>query len=302
MTPIKTDRSATERRVWIGFAVLCVAAGSRWVAATYLPSELPPLVEQSLHEAVIAAGAGIVAWRGGLRACWGCALYGVLLLALPSVVSSLAAGAVSSMAGMAMLTLVPAAAAMIAAQRADGFGAVEGGRGLLLPALAGAGGALLLLPLAVPPSVAGKLWLAGLALCGIGVAWACVRLHSLLRGVGIWSGVAMVFGASAVVAACFGRGWAMPWDWSMAVRELGFCVLIDAPLAALTVWLLRELEPVRFAVRYLVVPLVSILEGMALVRQRLDWTTAAGLALMAAGSVALLVQGGEQPGSELKLR
>jgi hypothetical protein len=294
-------------RVWVGFAVFVLMSGSRWLLATAFPSDLPPLVEESLHDLAIGLIAGAIAWRLDAfpferRLSLQIAVYGILLIAVTSIVSSLKRGGASGLSGLALLTLVPAAVALVKAQTDDGFGAAEGARGMLLPALAGAGGAFLLIPVRIPASFTGKLWLVALALCVVPVAVACVRLPRLLSGVSVLSGTTVMMLACGLVEGGFSTGGGVPWSWQSGVREFAFCGLIDAPLAFLLVWLLRALEPVRLASRFQLVPILSILEGMVMVRPTLTVTTACGVLLMLGGGAFLLVYGGGESGSELTLR
>ena len=78
------------------------------------------------------------------------------------------------------------------------------------------------------------------------------------------------------------------WDAGMVATEAARCLLVDGPVLLLTVWLLREMTPVRFAARYLVVPLVTIVEGFLLVRPAWNWTMGAGFVLLAGGCAGLL--------------
>jgi prepilin signal peptidase PulO-like enzyme (type II secretory pathway) len=63
---------------------------------------------------------------------------------------------------------------------------------------------------------------------------------------------------------------------------------VDVVEVWLIVWLLREMPPVRFAARYLVIPLVTVLESFVLMRP--EWTVRMvfGTFLLAAGAGALL--------------
>jgi hypothetical protein len=63
----------------------------------------------------------------------------------------------------------------------------------------------------------------------------------------------------------------------------------------LFVWLWRKMPPVRFAARYLVIPLLTILESFVLMRP--EWTVRMGFgtALLAAGGGMLLfLKAGEE--------
>jgi len=80
---------------------------------------------------------------------------------------------------------------------------------------------------------------------------------------------------------------------------VAFVVLIafvaEAVEVVLIVWLLREMLHVRFAARYLVIPLLTILESFVLMRP--EWTVRMGFgtALLAAGGGMLLfLKAGEE--------
>jgi prepilin signal peptidase PulO-like enzyme (type II secretory pathway) len=64
--------------------------------------------------------------------------------------------------------------------------------------------------------------------------------------------------------------------------------LVDVVEVLLIVLLLREMPPIRFAARYLVIPLLTILESFVLMRP--EWTIRMGFgtALLAAGAGTLL--------------
>jgi hypothetical protein len=100
-----------------------------------------------------------------------------------------------------------------------------------------------------------------------------------------------------IANALFLLGWSVVrgdvvWRWGGRWGELGSILSISSPVdvveVLLIVWLLREMLPVRFAARYLVIPLLTILESYALMRP--DWTVRMGLGtlLLAAGAGALL--------------
>jgi hypothetical protein len=64
--------------------------------------------------------------------------------------------------------------------------------------------------------------------------------------------------------------------------------LVDVVEVLLIVWLLREMPPVRFAARYLVIPLLTVLESFVVMRP--EWTVRMGFGtvLLAAGAGLLL--------------
>ncbi len=58
----------------------------------------------------------------------------------------------------------------------------------------------------------------------------------------------------------------------------------------LLMYLLRAVPPIPLSTRYLLVPLVTALEGVAFVRPRIGWRLMLGAALLLFGSVKLLMQ------------
>jgi drug/metabolite transporter (DMT)-like permease len=56
----------------------------------------------------------------------------------------------------------------------------------------------------------------------------------------------------------------------------------------LLVWLMRDVAPTRFAARYLVVPLLTVMEGYVLLRPGFSVRAVAGGALMVFGAWRLL--------------
>jgi hypothetical protein len=78
--------------------------------------------------------------------------------------------------------------------------------------------------------------------------------------------------------------------------------LVDVVEVLLIIWLLREMSPVRFAARYLLIPLLIVLESYVLVRP--EWTVRIGFGtvLLAAGAGMLLFgkAGEEETGLSLR--
>jgi len=78
--------------------------------------------------------------------------------------------------------------------------------------------------------------------------------------------------------------------------------LVDLVEVWLIVWLLREMPPVRFAARYLVIPLLTVLESFVLMRP--EWTVRMGFGtvLLAAGAGTLLFWKAAEEETVLSLR
>ena len=83
---------------------------------------------------------------------------------------------------------------------------------------------------------------------------------------------------------------------------LSISSLVDVVEVLLIVWLLRETPPVRFAARYFVIPLLTVLESYVLMRP--EWTVrmGCGTALLAVGAGLLLFLKAGEEETALSLR
>ncbi len=172
----------------------------------------------------------------------------------------------------------------------------------LMPAMAGLGGALLLLPVAEPGALRAGLG-TGLCLLAAAVLGASVAVcaEEMQRGRAA-EAVLVAAGASAVVLAAAGVllpgqaeeamfGWAM---WPQ--------VLLALATAGLGTVLLRALPARVYATQFLWTPLLTVIEGYVVVRPALTLRTVAGVTLLAVGA-GVLTWGGEGSGDEgLSLR
>ena len=258
-------------------------------------SPLAGLARGGAHAAVLAVAFCVLAGVQGRE--WGnprrlseVAFWGAALIAVPQVVMGGASGRVSGFTEVLLFTLVPAIVVIVEAQQ-DCFGNAENPLTRLGPAIAGVGGAALVLPFALPESVGGQLWLTGLVASAVLSGVAATKLQKL-----VWEG-AEVEAAGVICAACAvlsGVGaavWRVPVksaglrDWMI---ELAVCLLVDGPVFFLLVWLVRGMRPVAFAARFLLIPAVTVIEGVVLLRPQLNWTLGLGLVLLIGGGIYLL--------------
>ncbi len=268
-------------------------SGSGWIFDQAAPGLLQGLLRLAAHQAVLA----VAFWLASLRAPrhptpWAkvAAAY-VAIFAIPPVLFAGAAGAVSSLDEILVYLLVPVAVVIVVAQRSTTFGADENPIPLITPALTGLAGAALLLEFDMPATLVGKFWLAATVLSAVLAAVAAVRLRELLKGVPILLAAAIVCAATSLTAIAFCRvGWTgIPaWDRTAALAEGVRCLALEAPILLLTIWLLREMQPIRFSARLLLIPVVTIVEGLLFMRPPLTWTAGLGLLLMLGGAVGLL--------------
>jgi hypothetical protein len=283
-------------RVWGGIFVLSLLEGSGWVFDQVAPGVLHGLLRTAVHDGLLTCGFAVAScWeRGERRQTFGLwvklAVWATILFALPRILAVSAGGHIDGLTELLISLLVPVAVVVVVAQRSVSFGVDENPLRLLMPAVAGLGGATLILPFYWPPSIVGRVWLVALAIGAVLAGFAVVRLHVLLRGVGKLRGAAVMFGAVSVAAAAFcWVDWSPPvWVVGDAAWEVVRLALVEAPIALLTVWLLREMAPVRFSARWLLVVLVAIAESFVAEHPRLMWTTALGVALLAGGAIGLL--------------
>jgi drug/metabolite transporter (DMT)-like permease len=272
--------------VWILFAGFCVVVGSEWL--------LSPV--SGLVRGVVFAAVGIFAaalnrrWRGGWVRL---AVASVLLVGMPEMMVGWGLRHTSSNLWAVVLAVMPVMVVLMVAQNAG-----DGVRRLLVPALAGLGGILLVVPLEVPGSVAGRLALVVLVLSAVMIAIASVWIHRLLQGFGVLQAITIFCSANALVLLV--RGLVEGAGWGLS--GVGWvAALVQGCEVVLLVVLLRGMAPVRFGARYLVAPLVTLVEGYVLLRPGLTWRLGFGFALMAGGAAVLLFSRGAEEGAGLSL-
>jgi hypothetical protein len=219
--------------------------------------------------------------RVGLRvAAAGMGFFGV-----PIVVGEWARFGVPETSRSALFAMVPVVVVMVVAAGDE----ERGVRRFLVPALVGLGGLLLLLPLQFSASVRGRLMQAAVCLVVILVGLSSVWLYRLLRGWTLAEALAAVClsNAAFLLASTAVRG-ELVWQWNELASVVSLSSLVDLVEVVLLVWLLREMMPVRFASRYLVIPLLTLIEGYGLIRPALTVRVISGLVLLAAGAGMLL--------------
>jgi len=294
--------------VWIAFAALCILSATSWAIPSVISGELPRLEQQGLLFgvtgliALLFAGRGL--WLRIRNLQWARLAVAVVgFFGVPIVVAEFAGGSVPAISRSALFAMVPVVV-VLAVAAGDGAGGEErGARRFLVPALAGLGGLLLLLPLEFSGSIRGRVMLAVVGAVVVLVGLASVWLYRLLRGMNFAEAIAV----AGLANGAFLLGWcAVRGDGAWRLGELVSIVsvssLVDVVEVLLIVWLLREMPPVRFAARYLVIPLLTILESYALMRP--GWTVRMGFGtfLLAAGVGTLLFWKAGEEETVLSLR
>ena len=273
---------------WRVAAVVALSAvvGSGWLLTEAYPSDLGFPFAGCVHFSVLAlAGLAAAKWpTGEWRRVAGLALAGLGVFALPGVVASLTTGSVPESTTVAMFCSVPLLVVLAVAWSGDGEA-----RGLLMPSLAGLCGALLIFSPAMPTSLRRAVGLAATIGCCAVVAAAGVWMCRLMRGLSVAVGVAAVGFGGALVLGGYGLWVGWPRIAGALIGAEGLrCVVFDLPVVWVTVWLMREVSPVRLAARYLIAPVITWIEGYAMVRGTVEMRSAVALLLMLAGAALLL--------------
>lgn len=260
-------------RALIWLLVLSLLEGSSW----FLPSA------RVGSAALCGLEAGCAAGLYGLTHClrvegrddssWLLPAVSAGAIALPAVLLALAQGLVSGTTGAIILAATPLVSVctlQVLATDAGDLGQT------LLPSLAGLAGTLLLLPFHSPLSRAGTLGLvldlAAAVAAGVFGTWARHLARPLgaatrMRQVALGNAAAFLLGALLLAAVqrgnpSNGASTGAPLtavEWSVA----GASVLATQ---AVGLWCLGELEPVVFACRFVLIPLVMAVEGWVLWR------------------------------------
>ena len=287
--------------LWLAFAVLCVLSGTSWAIPREMSDGLPPLEQQGVLFGVIGVSALLFAGRG----VWSLsrvsryaqlAAAAVVFFGVPVVAVEYARGSVPAISRSALFALVPVVVVMAVAFGESAEREERGARLFLMPALAGLGGLLLLLPLSFSSSARGRIMLAVVCAAVILVGLSSVWLYRLLRGFAFADAIAVVGLANAV----FLLVWSavreeVVWRGSGLASVMSITSVVDVVEVLLITWLLREMPPIRFAARYLVIPLLTVLESYVVMRP--EWTVRMGFGtalLAASGGVLLFLRAGEE--------
>ena len=282
----------TRRARWIAFAAVCVLSATSWIVPRV--EGLPALELQGVRYGLIGLVALLFArgrlrfGRVGLRA----AAAGVGFFGVPMAVGEWAQFGVPEISKSALFAMVPVVVVMVVAAGDEEHGV----RRLLIPALVGLGGLLLLLPLEFSGSLRGRLMQAMVCLAVVVVGLSSVWLYRLLRGMVLAETLAIVcLSNAAFLLACSAVRGELVWGWSGLASVVSLASLVDVMEVVLLVWLLREMTPVRFAARYLVIPLLTLLESYVLVQPELTVRVISGVALLTAGAgILLFFKAGEE--------
>lgn len=295
----------TRGRIWIAFFALCLLLSSSWLLPSGATGE-SPIAQQGCFYGIV----GLLGWLLSCRRLWSrmkqggrswlpVAAMSILLLGLPAVLGEWARGGISDISRAAIFALVPFVVVVVAATRES----EPGVRRFSIPALIGFGGVLLLLPFSFPTSPRGQIVFGVLLAVVALVGFASEAIYHLLRGFGMIEALAVMALSNAVfLIACHLVNLPSAESWSGVSSLLSIHSLYNLAELLLLVWLLREMSPVRLAGRYLIVPLFTVLEGLAFLHPPLTVRMGAGLVLLVAGAAFLLLSRGWDSDAVLSIR
>ena len=264
-------------------------------------SQLPAMERQAITYSLLAAVAASYAvtqrakWPGGRTALAWVGI-GLLLFATPVLLVAAAQGWVSQLERVAIFSLTPVFAVVLEPHLGN---AEHRGSSALLAALAAVAGTLCIFPLNVPSSpsaVTAVIAIVAAAACAATGNCLAVRLASSQSNPSLASSAAFACGSAAlafaVAGACTEHA---QWHVSQSVTQLVWIALIDLPALLLIFWLLRCMSAVRMTTRYILVPLLIVLAGIALEQPAVTTRMVLGTILMAVGAMGLLLAQDDDP-------
>jgi len=264
-------------------------------------SQLPAMERQAITYALLAVVAVSYAvtqrakWPAGRTAAVWVGI-GLLLFATPVLLVAAAQGWVSQLERVAIFSLAPVFAVVLEPH----LGNPELRRsGELLSALVAVAGALCIFPLNVPGSpgaVAAVLAIVAAAACAATGNCIAARFASSQSNPSLALCAAFACGSAALAFAVAGaRTEHAQWHMSQCVTQLVWIALIDLPALLLIFWLLRCMTAVRMTTRYILVPLLIVLAGIALEQPAITTRMVLGTILMAVGAMGLLLAPDDDP-------
>ncbi|HXS11408.1 MAG TPA: hypothetical protein VN734_01785 [Acidobacteriaceae bacterium] len=280
--------------LWWPLALLCLLRGSRWMLSESLPGSATTLASAALGCGSAAALYLLIlrpsaATREDRSPLIRSAIGGALLISGPLISLSYPRAIPAASLTMAVALTPVVIAVCEAATRHTS----ETLAGRLWPGLAAIAGLLLLL---AQPSLAnpGEDLILALTplLTGCGAVLFCSTRQSIWRLPAALLGASAAFGLGAAINLATHVG-----GWShLAGLAAGF----DALEALLALVALGRLSAIRWSAQFAIVPLLILIEGVALMPARVPVRMLVGLLLLALAAIALLVPPAEESRFDLR--
>jgi len=285
------SRRSSSWLLWWPFALLCLIRGSRWILSESLPGSAT-----TLGSAAVGCGSAAALYllilRPAVREQAGqlarSAIGGALLIVGP-LIALVYPHSIPAASLTIALALTPV---VIAVAEAATRHTSETLAGRLWPGLAAIAGLLLVL---TQPSLASPgedliLMLTPL-LTGCGAVLFCSARPNVWRIPAALLGAAAALGIGAAINIAMHLG-----TWP---DTAGLAAGFDALEALLSLMALGRLSATRWSAQFAIVPLLVLLEGIAMMPSSTSARIIAGLLLLAIAAAALLIPPSEEPSFDL---
>ncbi|WP_263409185.1 hypothetical protein [Terriglobus tenax] len=251
--------------------LLSVLWGVEWLRELLVIPGTPPALRSAI---VCTLAAAIFAIAPSERQANGRSLMvGIGLFAVPLLLQRLAY--LPGYTNAALWTLAPVFIVVVCGAKLQGLR-----QDLLMTALAGVAGALLIFPVQFPASLReGVHWLiliAGIASAATASVFA--KETPGLKTTGMLGAAVLLWIATAVSGAL-----------SISTPELLWIAGVDLPALLLLLWLLQQMKPEELSTRYLLPVVVTILTSWLALHPQISLRFAGGVMLLAASSTGLLL-------------
>ena len=217
------------------------------------------------------------------------------LIGIPFLLLLAAEGKIGPTSVVVVFAGMPILLTVADALSADGLGLP------MLPAgLMGIGGLLILLPIQVPRGATAAVG-SGMLLLAVALTAGCLTwLHRLLADFPVFAAIGLAGIANALLLMlAAGRLTVPAWDLHGAGIESLRCLVFDLPQMTLLLWLAKGISPQRLSARYVMTPLLTVLEGLLLLRPRFEMRTLLGVIVL--GFAGYLMLRSERDGRKVRL-
>lgn len=281
---------------WWPFALLCLAASSKWLITDNWPQAGSTLASETVACELAAGLSFVLALKNRCRrpsepTFFSAALGGVLVLVGPVLGILLQVPSLSPASLVLALTLTPVVTVVAeAALGSAEYGLSTAG---LWPGLVALVGLLLVLP---EPSFSNPLNDAVLLLTPLLTGVGCVLFRSSATPTSVTWNSAAAFASAGFV---FGIGAAAQSIRQRAIPALvPAAIAIDFALALLTLLALQRLTASQYTARYVLVPLAILLQGLLLLHSVITVRSVACGVLLTGAAVSLLLSRSEKNRTE----
>jgi drug/metabolite transporter (DMT)-like permease len=287
------------------FVLLCGLIASEWLLPVESARKVSVLQQQGLVYGVIGIGALAFCWKSkSLRwvRLWRLALASALFFSAPAILLDSVNGWIASTSVSALFAMTPVVVMLTVASGAGRLMDDGDPQRVFVPALIGLGGVLCVVPFDLPASQREWSGLGVVLIAVVIVGVAGVWLYLLFRNVRWLEGIAVagVCNALVLLAWCVVRG-DLVFTVSALREEISFGFVARVAETFLLLWLLRTMDPIRLSSRYLVIPLVTIVEGVVLLRPSVTVRLVIGVVLLVAGASWMLAARAREEEPELSL-